>query len=525
MKPWRRAVLRPIVRWSHKATPRLERALTRLPESAGIAGLETADAHEARLLAYLRDLAALPTGDGPSFTFVTDGTHAETDGSLRLQVWPHWDVIGFADVAAGAPVAGDYVIPLRRGDRVYPSALAEIVRAIWIEERLGQPRPAAVYSDEQPVDELGRPAGDPIIKPDWSPILQRSIDYVGGLVAYRRDVFEESRGRGASERARFVGERHGMTHIPLVLVQGRLRGADEVTPFRPMAETTASIIIPTRDRAELLIRCVDSLRRTDHPAYDVVIVDNGSTDAAALEALRRWQDDGVATVISCPGPFNYARLIHEGVKRSQGDVIVMLNNDTEVVTPEWLRLLCGMLEIEGVGAAGPQLRYPDGTIQHAGLSSLGSAGMSHLFVARQPSIGTPLHLAQLPREVLAITGACLAVRREAFHAVGGLDEDLVHSELGDVDLCLRLRDAGRSSVYVPDAVLVHREGATRTAAFNSVEWSYLARRWPGVLLTDPYFSPRLARTTRYEPGLDPGVADVPPDLLARWIRAGSVLGT
>ncbi len=552
---WRRAALGRLIDLARRGTPRLERYYAQLPASAGLAvDADEAD-QEQRLLTYYRQLAAaaaqLP--EPPRFSILIPEVMGadprklgETVRSLQFQLWDDWEVCiatGGAPPPAALRVLGDrvrntvdieslaaaatgtYICVLRPGDRLYPSALAEMVRAIDMERRLTGVTPSALYSDERRIDDTGRPVGDPVFKPAWSPILLRGGDYVGGLAVYRRELFTElgvdPRDRHATALA--TVDRGGMTHVPHVLVQRR-EAESAGQPFgAPPFYGRVSVVIPTRDRADLLRTCLDSvLTRTSHPDLEVIVVDNGTTAPDALALLTDVARDGRVTVVAAPGPFNFGRLCNTGVRAATGSVVILLNNDTEVVMPGWAAALAGWACAPGVGAVGAQLRYPDGRIQHAGLAGMAEAGTGHLFLARDPTQETPLNLITATREVLAVTGACLAVSKERFESVGGLDEFVVANDSGDIDLCLRLREQGLVSVYAPAAVLVHHESHTRGRSFVDFERFYLQRRWPDALLRDPFLNPNLAKSTRYEPDPRFGIADIPPALFDRWLAAGAV---
>ncbi len=523
--------------------------------------------HVKRLLRYYRHLAEqvpqLP--DPPRFSILIEDPDAdealvaETVAALRLQVWPEWELcVSLAPDAALAPpllglrgraanklklglpaataserarqahatATGDYTIILSAGDRPYPSALAELARAIDLEGRLTGSAPDALYSDERTIKADGAMQGDPLLKPGWSPILLQGGDYVGALAAYRTTLLTDAGGprfgpRGRHELALSVAQVGPMVHVPHVLVQRRARPLIRSASPPRMPGGRTSIVIPTRDQATLLSTCVDSiLERTDHPDLEVIIVDNGTSESTAVDVLARLARDDRVSVLSMPGPFNFARLCNAGVRAAAGEVVTLVNNDTEVMRDSWLRTLVAWAAHAGVGAVGPQLRYPDGRIQHAGLAGMGEAGTGHLFVARDPAAKTPLDLASVTREVLAVTGACLSIRRDTYWAVGGLDEAVVPNDSGDVDLCLRLRESGLVNLYVPDAVLVHHESPSRGRSFVDFERFYLQRRWPAELLADPYLNPHLARGTRYETDFRFGIPEVPTDTFNRWLAAG-----
>ena len=453
--------------------------------------------------------------------------------SVELQLYSRWELL-VPHVPPGTSArqytndpldtaTGDYVTFLTAGDRLYPSALAELVRAINAETQLTGNTPKALYTDERTIRPDGSMSGDPLLKPGWSPRLLRGHDYIGALAAYDRSIVPRPLPDGDHALALAVAVRTTFTHVPHVAVQRRSRPVVASAP-PPSFRGRASIIIPTRDRRELLEACVSSvLRRTDHPDFEILVVDNGTVEPSALAYLHDLpRRDPRVRVIPSPGPFNFARLCNLGVAEAGGDVVVLLNNDTEVITPDWLTVLAGWAMDEGAGAVGPQLRYPDGRIQHAGLAGLAEQGTGHLFVARDPHGESPMGLAGVTREVLAVTGACLAVSRDSYRAVGGLAEHLIPNDSGDVDLCLRLRAAGLANIYAADAVLLHHESPSRGRSFVDAERFYLQRRWPAELLSDPYLNPNLAKSTRYEPDFRFGLPEVPTEVFHRWLADGAL---
>ncbi len=277
--------------------------------------------------------------------------------------------------------------------------------------------------------------------------------------------------------------------------QGRLR----VHHPLPEPPPGASIIIATRNRAGLLERCMDGLlNRTDYPALEVIIVDNGSDEPDALALLERLGREARVRVVRQPGPFNWAALNNAGVAQMTGQVAVLLNNDTEVLDPGWLREMVAQAMRPGVGAVGAKLLYPDRTIQHAGvvLDTRGHA----LHMWRRRGAAEPGHDDTLvvTREVTAVTGACLAIRREVYEAIGGCDAENLPVTWNDVDLCLRVREHGLRVIWTPHACLLHMEQASRgsddtpenDARFRR-EQAWMRRRWQGALTADPFLNPNL----------------------------------
>ena len=221
-----------------------------------------------------------------------------------------------------------------------------------------------------------------------------------------------------------------------------------------------SIVIPFRDRPELLRNCLRSLRKSTFRRYEIVLVDNGSEDPRTGRLLTRFGARDDVRIVSGPGPFNFARLCNAGAAAATGDHLLFLNNDTEVLTRDWLERLLALAADPAVGAVGATLLYPDRTIQHAGILPRSDGMWVHPYRGRpadDPGDGGELRTV---RTVPAITAACMMVRRDLFDNVGGFDEQFPVT-LNDVDLCRRIRARGRLVVVTPHARLFHYEGLSR----------------------------------------------------------------
>jgi len=261
-----------------------------------------------------------------------------------------------------------------------------------------------------------------------------------------------------------------------------------------------SIIIPTRDRANLLGPCLDGLFcRTDYPALEVIVVDNDSTEPALHQLLARWSDDPRFRVLPVAGPFNYALLNNRAAAEARGEVLLLLNNDTEILHPEWLREMVSLAIRPEIGAVGAKLFFPSGLIQHAGviLGPRGIAGHDYLFEKGED--GGQQDDLLLVRQVSAVTGACLAVMRDKYFAVDGLDEERFRVAYNDVDFCLKLAAAGLRNVFTPHARLRHHESASRGSDFSGkrfalwqAERDAMRGKWGATLDSDPFFPPLLS---------------------------------
>jgi GT2 family glycosyltransferase len=252
-----------------------------------------------------------------------------------------------------------------------------------------------------------------------------------------------------------------------------------------------SILIPTRDQADLLGRCLDTLdRNTDWPSYQVVILDNDSSDPAALRLLRATKH----RVLKYEGPFNFSAICNFGARESDGEGLLFLNNDTELTEPGWLSAMAEHAQRPEVGAVGALLLFPSGLVQHAGVVMADTdVALENYFNFPPESFENGGQL-QMIRNYSAVTAACMLARREVFAQAGGFDEENFAVSYNDVDLCLRIRALGYSIVYTPHARLVHHKSASRGYGRSNPKEAHLMReKWPAVLAHDPFNNPNLVR--------------------------------
>lgn len=469
--------------------------------------------------------------------------YACRDARIRVQRRAANGHISAASNDALAMARGAYVALLDHDDELRPHALLEMVEAIARE-----PAARLLYSDEDKIDECGRRFA-PNFKPDWNPDLLRSQNYVchfaviaTGLargVGGFRTGYEGSQDHDLFLRCAETLDAAEVVHVPRVLYHWRAiagstaleRGAkdyaaeagaravadhvDRIAPgarvdalphghYRvrwplPAPPPRASIVIPTRDRVELLRACVDSiLAHTAYPDYEILIVDNQSSDPATLAYLDAIATHGRIGVLRYDAPFNYSAINNWAVRQATGSVLCLLNNDIEVLVDDWLCELVSQAIRPGIGAVGAMLYYPDRTIQHAGVI-LGLGGVANHVYAGQPA-GHPGHGARalVAQNLSAVTGACLAVMRERYLKVGGLDERL-QVAFNDIDFCLRLAQAGYRNVWTPFAELVHHESASRGRDEAPEkrerflrEVALMESRWGELLQRDPAYNPNLS---------------------------------
>lgn len=411
--------------------------------------------------------------------------------------------------AADAP-ADSWLLPLEPGDRLVPGAAA-IYRAAAAETDAD-----IIYADDDLVDARGR-RWDPHFKPRWDAELFRHHDFLSGACMIRAAVLA---GAGADDpaalvRAALATSSAAPVRVPHVLHRRQRRPLPTIPAGADILAGTqlppVTVIIPTRNRVDLLRTCAEGLARTDYPAMEIIIVDNGSDDPATLAWLQDWSghDPVRHRILRAPGPFNYSALNNLAAGEATGTLLCLLNNDIEVLRPDWLMIMACRALRHNVGAVGARLLYPDGRIQHAGVVVGINHAADHAYRLLRPE-QEGYHLRHsLPHFVSAVTAACLVVRRDRFDAVGGLDEENFAVAFNDVDLCMRLNAAGWQSFYEPRATLVHHESVSRGfdrdpvgAARLAGEVAALQRLRGTADMVDPWHHPELGRDSeRFALGL------------------------
>ena len=439
---------------------------------------------------------------------------------------------------------GEFIALVDHDDVLPAHALLAVVH-----ELNRHPDADLVYSDEDRIDESDR-RFDPYFKPDFNVELFRGQNFISHLGVYRTDlvrrvggfreglegsqdydlawrVVEQSSGErirhiphvlyhwraiagsaalGTREKAYAHGtaRRAVQDHLARSGIQGTCEPAPHATYHQrvryalPQPLPHVTIIIPTRDRVDLLSRCVSSVTgRSTYPDYDIVIVDNGSTEQQTCAYFDRLRADARVSILRIDEPFNFARLNNLAAAAARGDVLCFLNNDTEVISADWLEEMVSLACQRDIGAVGAMLYYPNNRIQHAGvvLGIGGVASHAHKMLGR--TAGGDHARAALTQAMSAVTAACLVVRKGVFTAAGGFDETLAVA-FNDVDLCLRLGASGLRNVWTPFAELYHHESVSRgddtTAGRPGFleESRVMRQRWGDLLNADPYFNPNLS---------------------------------
>ncbi|MGY2051100.1 glycosyltransferase [Methylobacterium sp. JK268] len=421
--------------------------------------------------------------------------------------------------APAARVARDPVILCPEGHTLADGADAVIAAAFAADPAL-----YALYGDALVLGPNGEPLL-PLLRPAFDPDFLLAVDYVGPVVALRRGETPES--DDVAAHLLRLHDRYGpgaVRHLPRTLslwrpfaepgpasrqgrralAQARAPGAAVetgpagiLTLRRPLSAPLplVSLIVPTRDRLDLLRTCLDSLRaRTDWDALEVIVCDNDSREPETLAYLRALEAAGTARVLPCPGPFNFAAMNNRAAEIARGRLLGFVNNDVEAFRPDWLRRMAEEALRPEVGAVGAKLLDGEGRIQHGGIV-LGTGGLvTHAHRHVPGDAPGYLHRLAATHRVSAVTAACLVVEARKFAEVGGFDAAAFAVDFNDVDLCLRLDRAGYRTLMVPGAVLHHREAASRrwtpeALARHAGEVAALKDRWGAALAGDPWYHP------------------------------------
>ncbi len=432
--------------------------------------------------------------------------------------------------------SGEFIALLDHDDEIPAHALARVA-----DHLNANPEAELIYSDEDKIDETGV-RSQPHFKSGWNPDLLLGQNYISHLGVYRtssvravggfRKGFEGAQDWDLALRVSAAAKPEQIVHIPEVLyhwrsisgstakdigeksyaheaarkaleahfeatgVQATLEPVDRFY-WRPRYESPlpkVAVVIPTRDRRELLEECVESIRsKTGFANYQLVIADNDSQEDSTRDYFSSLQRDG-ADIVSVPGPFNFSRIANEAIKDRPEEVICLLNNDTTVINPDWLDELVMHATREEIGPVGAKLLYPHDHVQHAGIV-LGIGGIgSEAFKFIHKTDDGYIHRAFLIGNYSAVTGACMVFKKAVWTKVGGFNQEDTPNAYSDVDFCLRCSEIGYRSLFTPFAQLYHNESASR-GPDDSDEFAkataYMRQRWGAVIENDPFYNPNL----------------------------------
>jgi O-antigen biosynthesis protein len=511
----------------HETPAPVLRKMLRSVRRQGFGGWELCLVDDGSRQPHVRQILAAAAAADPRVRVV----HREENGGIVA-----------ASNDALAMARGEFVALLDHDDELHPDALELVAKALD-----GEAEADYVYTDEDKIDLRGHHFA-PFLKPDWSPERMRCQMYTCHLSVLRRALVEEVGGfdpefQGSqdwdlvlrvTERARRV------VHVPRVLYHWRVletsaAAAAEAKPWAFEAGTRAvqahcdrigmgaevemdaedpgvlhlrprledepkvSIVIPTAGQARdvrfeptvLVVNCVRSIvERSTYGNYEIVVVADEGMSEAVLEELREIAGERLR-VVWFGGEFDFSRKVNLGAIESDGEHLLLLNDDIEVTTPEWLERMVMYSRREGVGAVGAKLLWGDGRLQHVGLNfDHGLPG--HLYHGFAGDFRGYMNSTLIARNCLAVTGACLMTRREVFEELGGLTSHFPVN-FNDVDYCLKACAGGRRVVYDPDTVLFHFESSSRAAKVEEWEFNRLVARWRAFAEPDPYGNPNIVR--------------------------------
>jgi GT2 family glycosyltransferase len=467
--------------------------------------------------------------DRPLITLVTRFTSANPESavalkrSLQTQTYDRWEWqisgIDAAALAADEPRIrsldqphGEWIGWLPESTQLSPSALYRAVEAARSDGHID-----ALYADMDALDSEDRRT-HPWFKPDWSPEMLLSVNLFAGFALLRRSHWLNADESAWAAALRLAEQGAAVYHLPYVLAHRRANESTAPTPddaaaiaayltrigavearaeindgmlraaWKATVPRKVSIIIPTKDNAPILERCLTTLfNLTDYAPFEVVLVDTGSADPAAWALYERFP----VRIVRYTEPFNFSRACNIGAAACDGDLLLFLNNDTEILHADWLARMTAWFAIKGIGAVGAKLLYPDGTIQHAGVIVGGGGVAGHVFIGVAEGVESIYGSDRWTRNLLAVTGACLMIERALFEDVGGFDERY-KLNYSDIALCLRVHEAGRRVVYDPHIRLIHHEAQTHGRnSFRSdieragMDYGYWFERG------DPFYNPNL----------------------------------
>lgn len=465
------------------------------------------------------------------------------DERIKVKDVPENEGIAQNTNAALASATGDYIGLLDHDDLLTPDALYEVVKAINENDR-----PQVLYSDEDKVTMDLSEHFQPHMKPDYNKDLLRSNNYITHFFVADRTLVEEVGGEdgeynGAQDYdliLKCTERAKGIAHIPRILyhwrvhkastadnpaskmyafdagkraIEDHLKRCGEIgkvshekdlgfyrVKYQVQGSPLISIIIPNKDQVESLDKCLESIEKSSYKNYEIIIVENNSTEDETFAYYKKIESDKLR-IVYWSDEFNYSAINNFGVKHARGDYLLLLNNDVEVITTDWLEELTANCQRKDVGIVGARLYYPDDTIQHAGIV-IGIGGVAGALFVGMPRMFTGyLHKAAIQQDLSAVTAACMMVKRSVYEELGGLEEELKVA-FNDVDFCLRAREKGYLVVYDPNVELYHFESKSRGMEDSKEkirrfqnEIEYMRSHWLELLKKgDPMYNPNLTLT-------------------------------
>lgn len=470
-------------------------------------------------------------------------TASGKDRRIRVTDVPENKGIAQNTNAALGIASGDYIGLLDHDDLLTPDALYEVVRVLNEEER-----PQVIYSDEDKVTTDLSEHFQPFMKPDFNLDLLRANNYICHFFVAEKELAEQVGGfhgeyNGAQDYdliLRCTERAEKIAHIPRILYHWRVHKASTAdnpaskmyafdagkraieehlkrcgekgtvshtkdlgfyrVRYQVQGKPLVSIIIPNKDHADMLDRCLKSIEKSSYQNYEIIIVENNSEKEETFDYYKQLKSERIK-VVYWEGIFNYSAINNFGVRAAKGDFLILLNNDVEIITENWIEEMLSNCQRKDVGIVGAKLYYPDDTVQHAGII-IGIGGVAgNIFTGLPRRFTGYFHKASIQQDLSAVTAACMMVKRSVYEEAGGLEEKL-QVAFNDVDFCLRVRKAGYLVVFDPYVELYHYESKTRGSEntkekvrrFQS-EIEYMRSHWLELLKKgDPMYNPNLTLT-------------------------------
>jgi len=468
--------------------------------------------------------------------------YAEKDSRIKITLLEeNYGIVGNSNAALDL-ASGNYISLLDHDDLLPPWALYSIVKAINDNEG-----PDVLYSDEDKITFDGGRRFSPHFKPDWSPDLLRSCNYITHLFTAKRDLIyqvgkfqpgfdgsqdfdlilrvtekadkivhipeilyhwrshSESTAENAGNKlyAYEAGARAVAAHLHRIGYEGKVKNSKHLgfyaIDYKLTDEPLVSIIIPNKEHLADLQRCINSIyKRSIYKNFEIIIVENNSTSKEIFAYYSHLKKAHNVNVVKWEGEFNYSAINNYAVQFARGEKLLFLNNDTEVIAPDWIEQMLQYIQLKDVGAVGAKLYYADNSIQHGGVV-LGFQGIAGHSFSRLPK-ENPGYMGRgiIVQDVSAVTAACMMMSKKLFAEVGGFDESLKVA-FNDVDLCLKIRQAGKLIIFNPNVELYHHESASRGSEETNKkidrfvsEIEYFKTKWKDQLAAgDPYYNPHL----------------------------------
>jgi GT2 family glycosyltransferase/SAM-dependent methyltransferase len=444
---------------------------------------------------------------------------------------------------------GDYMVLLDNDDELTPHALYMVAKAINEKQNL-----KIIFSDEDKLNDQGS-RYEPYFKTDWNVDLFYGQNMINHLGIYDISLIRQIGGF----RSKFDGSQdydlalrcieqlspdqiHHIQHILYhwraikgsvalsiknkssavdaglnaindhlrrtrqnAIAESNINSSYRVKWQLPSRKPSVSIVIPTKDKWDILSTCITSIiEKTTYKDFEILVIDNDSRDTETLEYLSKIQlDYEQVKVFTYKSEFNFSAIVNHGVSQSTADVIVLLNNDTEVINSNWLDEMVSQSMRHDIGAVGAKLFYPNGQIQHAGVVLYEGHPGNHIYLRKDKNDPGYFNKLNLVQNYSAVTAACLAVRREIYIKVGGFDEKNLKVAYNDVDFCLKVRKAGYRNLWTPFAQLIHYESLSRGNDLDEMNYArfkgeqmYMLQTWENEIVNDPFFNPNLGYDTR-----------------------------